>query len=97
MGVVVLIVVVYEVIDVAVPVGALVGPAAVLGTALGFGAQRLVQRRTYSPGSSSSWRSILWVRRLELNSGVTGEHRGKLVEDIALRVTAALRGEVFTV
>lgn len=50
------VVVVYEVIDVLpVPVGALVGPAAVLGAALGSVPNAWC--RTYSPGSSSSWRS----------------------------------------
>ena len=45
-----------EITDIlAIPVGSLVAPAAVLGAALGFGAQRMVQ--DLLPGSSSSPRS----------------------------------------
>lgn len=93
------VVVVYEVIDVLpVPVGALVGPAAVLGAALGFGAQRLVQdllagffiivEKQYGFGDL-----------VELSMVGSPENAAGTVEDVTLRVTKlrSSEGEVFTV
>jgi moderate conductance mechanosensitive channel len=79
------------------PIGSLVAPAAVLGAALGFGAQRIVQdllsgffiitEKQYGFGD---------LVELSVNSG--GEARGT-VEDVTLRVTKLRTGdgEVFTV
>jgi small conductance mechanosensitive channel len=81
-----------------VPVGSLVAPAAVLGAALGFGAQRIVQdllsgffiitERQYGFGDLVS----LTV------SGIAKEAEGT-VEDVTLRVTKlrSSDGEVFTI
>jgi len=80
-----------------VPVGSLAAPAAVLGGALGFGAQKLVQdllsgfflilEKQYGFGD---------LVRLELTSGATAEGT---VEDVTLRVTKlrTADGEVYTV
>jgi small conductance mechanosensitive channel len=79
------------------PLGSLVAPAAVLGAALGFGAQRIVQdllsgffiitEKQYGFGD---------LVELSVNGG--GEARGT-VEDVTLRVTKLRTGdgEVFTV
>ncbi|MFZ1176816.1 MAG: mechanosensitive ion channel family protein, partial [Mycobacterium sp.] len=93
------IIVVYEVMDILpVPVGSLVGPAAVLGAALGFGAQRLVQdllagffiivERQYGFGDL-----------VELSMIGSPENAGGTVEEVTLRVTKlrSSDGEVFTV
>ena len=93
------IIVVYEVIDILpVPVGSLVGPAAVLGAALGFGAQRLVQdllagffiivERQYGFGDL-----------VELSMIGSPENAAGTVEEVTLRVTKlrSSDGEVFTV
>jgi len=81
----------------AIPVGSLVAPAAVLGAALGFGAQRLVQdllsgffiiaEKQYGFGD---------LVQLTI-SGVANDARGT-VEDVTLRVTKlrSSDGEVFT-
>jgi small-conductance mechanosensitive channel len=81
----------------AIPIGSLVAPAAVLGAALGFGAQRVVQdllsgffiitEKQYGFGD---------LVELSVNGG--GEARGT-VEDVTLRVTKLRTGdgEVFTV
>lgn len=83
---------------VSVPVGALVGPAAVLGAALGFGAQRLVQdllagffiivEKQYGFGDL-----------VELSMVGSPENAAGTVEDVTLRVTKlrSSEGEVFTV
>jgi moderate conductance mechanosensitive channel len=82
----------------AIPVGSLVAPAAVLGAALGFGAQRLVQdllagffiitEKQYGFGDLVS----LTV------SGITAPADGT-VEDVTLRVTKlrSSEGEMFTI
>lgn len=93
------IIVVYEVIDILpVPVGSLVGPAAVLGAALGFGAQRLVQdllagffiivEKQYGFGDI-----------VELSMIGSPENAAGTVEEVTLRVTKlrSSDGEVFTV
>ena len=96
---IVYIVVVVEIIDIlAVPIASLVAPAAVLGAALGFGAQRIVQdllsgffiitEKQYGFGDLVA----LTV------SGIAAEARGT-VEDVTLRVTKlrSSDGEVFTI
>jgi moderate conductance mechanosensitive channel len=82
----------------AIPVGSLVAPAAVLGAALGFGAQRVVQdllsgffiitEKQYGFGDLVS----LTV------SGITAPAEGT-VEDVTLRVTKlrSTEGEMFTI
>jgi small-conductance mechanosensitive channel len=82
----------------AIPVGSLVAPAAVLGAALGFGAQRLVQdllagffiitEKQYGFGDLVS----LTV------AGIAAEAEGT-VEDVTLRVTKlrSTEGEMFTI
>ena len=93
------VVVAVEITDVlAIPVGSLVAPAAVLGAALGFGAQRIVQdllsgffiitERQYGFGDLVA----LTV------SGISKEAVGA-VEDVTLRVTKLRNsdGEVFTI
>ena len=93
------IVVAVEITDIlAIPVGSLVAPAAVLGAALGFGAQRIVQdllsgffiitERQYGFGDLVS---------LAITGAAT-EARGT-VEDVTLRVTKlrSSDGEVYTI
>ncbi|QUR66753.1 mechanosensitive ion channel family protein [Mycobacterium spongiae] len=93
------VVVAYEIIDILpVPVGSLVGPAAVLGAALGFGGQRLVQdllagffiivERQYGFGDL-----------VELSMLGSPENAAGTVEEVTLRVTKlrSSDGEVFTV
>ncbi|HEX2283698.1 MAG TPA: mechanosensitive ion channel family protein, partial [Mycobacterium sp.] len=93
------VVVMVEVTDIlAIPVGSLVAPAAVLGAALGFGAQRLVQdllagffiitEKQYGFGDLVS----LTV------SGISAPAEGT-VEDVTLRVTKlrSSEGEMFTI
>jgi len=93
------VIVMVEVTDVlAIPVGSLVAPAAVLGAALGFGAQRIVQdllagffiitEKQYGFGDLVS----LTV------SGITAPAEGT-VEDVTLRVTKlrSTEGEMFTI
>jgi small-conductance mechanosensitive channel len=93
------IVVAVEITDIlAIPVGSLVAPAAVLGAALGFGAQRIVQdllsgffiitERQYGFGDLVS---------LAI-TGASTEARGT-VEDVTLRVTKlrSSEGEVYTI
>ena len=93
------VVVTVEITDIAdVPVGSLVGPAAVLGAALGFGAQKLVQdllagffiiaEKQYGFGD---------LVQLSMVGALT-EALGT-VEDVTLRVTKlrTANGEVFTV
>jgi moderate conductance mechanosensitive channel len=93
------VIVIVEVTDVlAVPVGSLVAPAAVLGAALGFGAQRLVQdllsgffiitEKQYGFGDLVS----LTV------AGIAAPAEGT-VEDVTLRVTKlrSTEGEMFTI
>jgi moderate conductance mechanosensitive channel len=93
------VIVVVEITDIlAIPVGSLVAPAAVLGAALGFGAQRIVQdllsgffiitERQYGFGDLVS----LTV------SGIAAPAEGA-VEEVTLRVTKlrSSDGEVFTI
>jgi moderate conductance mechanosensitive channel len=93
------VVVIVEITDImSVPVGSLVAPAAVLGAALGFGAQRVVQdllggffiiiEKQYGFGDLVA----LTV------AGIAAEARGT-VEDVTLRVTKlrSSEGEVFTI
>jgi small conductance mechanosensitive channel len=93
------VVVVVEITDIlAIPVGSLVAPAAVLGAALGFGAQRVVQdllsgffiitEKQYGFGDLVS----LTV------AGITLPAEGT-VEDVTLRVTKlrSTEGEMFTI
>lgn len=93
------VVVIVEITDiVAIPVGSLVAPAAVLGAALGFGAQRIVQdllagffvitEKQYGFGDLVA----LTV------AGITTPAEGT-VEDVTLRVTKlrSSEGEVFTI
>jgi moderate conductance mechanosensitive channel len=96
---IVLVMVVVEITDViAIPVGSLVAPAAVLGAALGFGAQRIVQdllagffvitEKQYGFGDLVA----LTV------AGIAAPAEGT-VEDVTLRVTKlrSTEGEVFTI
>ncbi len=96
---VLLVVVLVEITDViAIPVGSLVAPAAVLGAALGFGAQRIVQdllagffvitEKQYGFGDLVA----LTV------AGIAAPAEGT-VEDVTLRVTKlrSTEGEVFTI
>jgi moderate conductance mechanosensitive channel len=96
---IVYVVVAVEITDIlAIPVGSLVAPAAVLGAALGFGAQRLVQdllsgffiitEKQYGFGD---------LVQLTI-SGVSNDARGT-VEDVTLRVTKlrSSDGEVCTI
>ncbi|MET0452553.1 MAG: mechanosensitive ion channel family protein [Mycobacterium sp.] len=96
---VVFVVVLVEITDViAIPVGSLVAPAAVLGAALGFGAQRIVQdllagffvitEKQYGFGDLVA----LTV------AGIAAPAEGT-VEDVTLRVTKlrSTEGEVFTI
>ncbi|HEX3545292.1 MAG TPA: mechanosensitive ion channel family protein [Mycobacterium sp.] len=93
------VIVAVEVTDIlAIPVGSLVAPAAVLGAALGFGAQRIVQdllagffiitEKQYGFGDLVS----LTVAGISLPAEGT-------VEDVTLRVTKlrSTEGEVFTI
>ncbi|HPX36952.1 MAG TPA: mechanosensitive ion channel family protein [Mycobacterium sp.] len=90
--------VVVEVTDIlAIPVSSLVAPAAVLGAALGFGAQRIVQdllagffiitEKQYGFGDL-----------VQLNLGSTNDAMGT-VEDVTLRVTKlrTSEGEMYTI
>ncbi|MCW2593504.1 MAG: MscS Mechanosensitive ion channel [Mycobacterium sp.] len=96
---VLLVIVLVEITDIiAIPVGSLVAPAAVLGAALGFGAQRIVQdllsgffiitEKQYGFGDLVS----LTVAGIALPAEGT-------VEDVTLRVTKlrSSEGEVFTI
>lgn len=81
----------------AIPVGSLVAPAAVLGAALGFGAQRLVQdllsgffiitEKQYGIGDL-----------IEVTMGTSGDAMGH-VEEVTLRVTKlrTAEGELYTI
>jgi moderate conductance mechanosensitive channel len=93
------VIVIVEVTDVlAVPVGSLVAPAAVLGAALGFGAQRLVQdllsgffiitEKQYGFGD------LVSLTVASINDPAEGT-----VEDVTLRVTRlrSTEGEMFTI
>lgn len=97
--VLVYVLVAYQIIDMlAIPVGSLVGPAAVVGAALGFGAQRLVQdllagfflivEKQYGVGDL-----------VELSMLGSPENAAGMVEEVTLRVTKlrSSDGEVFTV
>src|SRR5215207_6885068 len=79
------------------PIGSLVAPAAVLGAALGFGAQRIVQD-LLSDDIITTEKQYGFGDLVELSVNSGGEARGT-VEDVTLRVTKLRTGdgEVFTV
>jgi small conductance mechanosensitive channel len=79
------------------PLGSLVAPAAVLGAALGFGAQRIVQD-LLSGFFVITEKQYGFGDLVELSVNAGGEARGT-VEDVTLRVTKLRTGdgEVFTV
>jgi moderate conductance mechanosensitive channel len=79
------------------PIGSLVAPAAVLGAALGFGAQRIVQD-LLSGFFIITEKQYGFGDLVELSVNAGGEARGT-VEDVTLRVTKLRTGdgEVFTV
>jgi moderate conductance mechanosensitive channel len=79
------------------PLGSLVAPAAVLGAALGFGAQRIVQD-LLSGFFIITEKQYGFGDLVELTVNAGGEARGT-VEDVTLRVTKLRTGdgEVFTV
>jgi small-conductance mechanosensitive channel len=79
------------------PLGSLVAPAAVLGAALGFGAQRIVQD-LLSGFFIITEKQYGFGDLVELSVNAGGEARGT-VEDVTLRVTKLRTGdgEVFTV
>jgi len=81
-----------------IPVGSLVAPAAVLGAALGFGAQRVVQD-LLSGFFIITEKQYGFGDLIQLTiSGVANDARGT-VEDVTLRVTKlrSSDGEVFTI
>ena len=81
-----------------IPVGSLVAPAAVLGAALGFGAQRIVQD-LLSGFFIITEKQYGFGDLVELAiSGVADDARGT-VEDVTLRVTKlrSSEGEMFTI
>jgi small-conductance mechanosensitive channel len=79
------------------PLGSLVAPAAVIGAALGFGAQRIVQD-LLSGFFVITEKQYGFGDLVELSVNAGGEARGT-VEDVTLRVTKLRTGdgEVFTV
>lgn len=79
------------------PIGSLVAPAAVLGAALGFGAQRIVQD-LLSGFFIITEKQYGFGDLVELTVNAGGEARGT-VEDVTLRVTKLRTsdGEVYTV
>jgi len=79
------------------PIGSLVAPAAVLGAALGFGAQRIVQD-LFSGVFLTTEKQYGFGDPVALTVTAGGEARGT-VEDVTLRVTKLRTsdGEVFTV
>ena len=90
--------VVVEVTDVlAVPIGSLVAPAAVLGAALGFGAQRVVQD-LLSGFFIITEKQYGFGDLVELTVGSGNEAMGT-VEDVTLRVTKlrTSEGEMYTI
>ncbi|MBV9513594.1 MAG: mechanosensitive ion channel family protein [Mycobacteriaceae bacterium] len=93
------VVVVVEIIDILqVPIASLVAPAAVLGAALGFGAQRIVQD-LLSGFFIITERQYGFGDLVQLTvSGVARDATGT-VEDVTLRVTKlrSSEGEVFTI
>jgi small-conductance mechanosensitive channel len=90
--------VVVEVTDVlAVPIGSLVAPAAVLGAALGFGAQRVVQD-LLSGFFIITEKQYGFGDLVQLNLGSGNDAMGT-VEDVTLRVTKlrTSEGEMYTI
>jgi small conductance mechanosensitive channel len=79
------------------PIGSLVAPAAVLGAALGFGAQRIVQD-LLSGFFIITEKQYGFGDLVQLTIGASNEARGT-VEDVTLRVTKVRTsdGEMFTV
>jgi small conductance mechanosensitive channel len=87
-----------EITDVlAIPIGSLVAPAAVLGAALGFGAQRLVQD-LLSGFFIITEKQYGFGDLVELNIGASNDAMGT-VEDVTLRVTKlrTADGEMYTI
>ncbi|STZ57503.1 mechanosensitive ion channel family protein [Mycolicibacterium tokaiense] len=94
----VMVVVFVEITDILdIPLGSLVAPAAVLGAALGFGAQKLVQD-LLSGFFIITERQYGFGDLVELSSGAAQDSMGT-VEEVTLRVTKlrTSEGEVFTV
>ena len=92
------IIVVVEVTSIlAVPVGSLVAPAAVIGAALGFGAQRIVQD-LLSGFFIITERQYGFGDLVQLTLGSSNEAMGT-VEDVTLRVTKLRtpEGEMYTI
>jgi small conductance mechanosensitive channel len=81
----------------AIPIGSLVAPAAVIGAALGFGAQRIVQD-LLSGFFIITEKQYGFGDLVELTLGTTNEAMGT-VEDVTLRVTKLRTpdGEMYTV
>ena len=81
----------------AIPVGSLVAPAAVLGAALGFGAQRLVQD-LLSGFFIITEKQYGFGDLVELTLGSSNDAMGT-VEDVTLRVTKlrTAEGEMYTI
>jgi moderate conductance mechanosensitive channel len=93
------VVVIVEITDIlAVPVGSLVAPAAVLGAALGFGAQRLVQD-LLSGFFIITEKQYGFGDLVQLSMPAVSEDASGTVEDVTLRVTKlrSSDGEVYTI
>ena len=93
-----MVVVLMEITDIlSVPVGSLVAPAAVLGAALGFGAQKLVQD-LLSGFFIITERQYGFGDLVQLGSGASQDSLGT-VEEVTLRVTKlrTADGEVYTI
>jgi len=88
-----------EITDIlAIPVGSLVAPAAVLGAALGFGAQRIVQF-LFADYSATTEKQYGFGDLVALTvAGIAAPAEGT-VEDVTLRVTKlrSSEGEMFTI
>src|SRR6185295_7601475 len=82
----------------AIPVGSLVAPAAVLGAALGFGAQRVVQD-LFVGVSVTTEKQYGFGDLVSLTVGNIAEPAEGTVEDVTLRVTKlrSTEGEMYTI
>src|SRR6478752_9508040 len=82
----------------AIPVGSLVAPAAVLGAALGFGAQRVVQD-LFVGFFATTEKQYGFGDLVSLTVGNIAEPAEGTVEDVTLRVTKlrSTEGEMFTI
>jgi small-conductance mechanosensitive channel len=93
------VIVLMEITDIlAIPIGSLVAPAAVLGAALGFGAQRIVQD-LLSGFFIITERQYGFGDLVALTVGGIAKEAEGTVEDVTLRVTKlrSSDGEVFTI